>query len=133
MSQHNQQRNTRARRGCKASPQNPHVHGKDKEIVTKNIKNTTAKDRRGCKAGCVVIPKKRRQHLVENKDRNNDLNREQIGFCQWQKCLFRAKQPKQRLSKENNTSPSNRGKGGCAQERRGKKLVIAAIFPPSFF
>ena len=48
-----------------AGAEDPHIHRKDKEIVPKDVKDTTCENGRSCESRGAVVPEKSGEHLVE--------------------------------------------------------------------
>lgn len=128
MGQHDEERDAGAYRRGKPRAVNPHVKGKYKDIVAKNIEQAAGQDTCCCQPGIAVISQKCSQHLVEQEKRHNDFNRFQIGLRQRKQIDVRTEKQQDRLFKEQNCQPRYHRQYGGADHRRCKIFIFNFTF-----
>ena len=90
--QHHDKRNPGAD-GCrKPCAIDTHPAGKYEKIIAKNIKRAAGQHTQRGKAGIAVVSQKRRQHLVQQKQREHPLNRAHVFPSQRQQRFIRAEE-----------------------------------------
>ena len=118
MGQHHDKGNAGADRGGKSRAVYAHIAGKDKNIIAKDVENAAGEHAERRKTGISIVAQKRREHLVEQKQREYHFNRPQVGNRQRQQLFVRAEEGQDRPIEAQNGDPRNRGERERTDYRR---------------
>ena len=127
MRQHDKERNDGTDGGCKPCAVNPHVTGEYEVVITENVENAAGQHAKRRQSGMLVVAQKRRQHLVEQEEREHIPDRAQICLRQHKQGFVCPEEGQNRALKSDHAGPREYGQNDGANHRRGKILIFDSV------
>lgn len=105
--------------------EDPQIQSKDKEIIPKDIEDAAGQNGSCGQSRGTVVAEEGGQHLVEQKQWNAKLDRQQIPLCQRKQGILSAEKAKQRGVKEDHHPPAQRPQNYGRQKGGSEGLGLA--------
>ena len=127
MGQHHAGGNGRADGRGQTRAKNAHITAEYKENIAENVENSPGQYCQSSPTRIAVGLQKEHQHLIDEKQREHEFHRPQVGLCQRQQLRVRAEEGQDGGLEAPDAEPGKHRQHRRADDRGGKILIFRAV------